>query len=151
MSARISQSIATIAVGSTILASCFAVGVPANTAVAADCLTAPDPSTPSNGHWYYRTDRTQQRKCWYLRTDNELSAQSAMQVARETPPARPLQSASTAGPYSLASFKDFMAQHGGPICLIKTSKDSMPNSWNGAAAPKIRASVVSPSATCATS
>jgi hypothetical protein len=82
MSARISQSIATIAVGSTILASCFAVGVPANTAVAADCLTAPNPSTPSNGHWYYRTDRTQQRKCWYLHTDNEPSAQSAMQVAR---------------------------------------------------------------------
>jgi hypothetical protein len=36
-----------------------------------------------------------------------------MQVARETPPARPLQSESTAEPYSLASFKDFMAQHGG--------------------------------------
>jgi hypothetical protein len=113
MSARISRSIATIAVGSTILASCFAVGVPANTAVAADCLTAPNPSTPSNGHWYYRTDRTQQRKCWYLHTDNEPSARSAMQVARATPPAKPLQSGATADPYSLASFKDFMAQHGG--------------------------------------
>ena len=113
MSARISRSIGAIAFALTILASCFSVGVPANTAVAADCLTAPDPSTPSNGHWYYRTDRAQQRKCWFLRTDNELSAQGAMRVARETPPARPLQSGSTADPYSLASFKDFMAQHGG--------------------------------------
>jgi hypothetical protein len=112
MSARISRSIDAIAFALTILASCFSVGVPANTAVAADCVTAPNPSTPSNGHWYYRTDRTQQRKCWFLRTDNELSAQSAMRVARETP-ARPLQSGSTADPYSLASFKDFMAQHGG--------------------------------------
>jgi hypothetical protein len=145
MSARISQSIATIAVGSTILASCFAVGVPANTAVAADCLTAPNPSTPSNGHWYYRTDRTQQRKCWYLHTDNEPSAQSAMQVARATLPAKPLQSGATADPIHLRASRTSWRSTEGPTCLIKKSKNSMLNSWNGAAALKIRASMVSPS------
>jgi hypothetical protein len=35
-----------------------------------------------------------------------------MQTAGEAPPGKPSQSLSTAAPYSLASFKDFMAYRG---------------------------------------
>lgn len=36
-------------------------------AAATDCLAAPD-QTPAEGeHWYYRTNRETNHKCWYLR------------------------------------------------------------------------------------
>jgi hypothetical protein len=96
-----------------LLASGLEVGLPAKTAFATDCLIAPNSPAPLNGHWYYRTDRMQQRKCWYLRADSEPSEQGAVQVAREASSENPSRSVSQAGKYSLASFKEFMAQHGG--------------------------------------
>lgn len=30
------------------------------------CLTAPNAPAPRDEHWYYRTDRTTNRQCWYL-------------------------------------------------------------------------------------
>lgn len=39
---------------------------PAATAAATECLAAPKSETPPGGHWYYRTDRTTKRKCWYV-------------------------------------------------------------------------------------
>jgi hypothetical protein len=30
------------------------------------CLAAPDSTPPEGSHWYFRTDRATQRKCWYL-------------------------------------------------------------------------------------
>jgi hypothetical protein len=113
MPAQIPGPIGAIAFASVLLASGLAVRVPANTALAADCLTAPNSSAPPNSHWYYRTDRIQQRKCWYIRADTEPSEQRAAQTAREAPVVRSSQSGSAAVPYSLASFKTFMAQHGG--------------------------------------
>jgi len=112
MSAQIPRPIGTIAFASALLTSVLGVGVPANTAFAVDCLTAPNSSAPTNGHWYYRTDRTQQRKCWYLQTGTGTSEQVAVQTAREAP-ARPSQSVAVGGSSSLASFKDFIAQSGG--------------------------------------
>jgi hypothetical protein len=96
MSAQL-RPIGTIAFASALLASGLEVGVPANIAFAVDCLTAPNSPTPPNGHWYYRTDQTRERKCWHLQTDNGPSEQGAVQTAREAP-AKPSQS---------------MAQHGG--------------------------------------
>jgi len=113
MAAQIPRPFGAIAFASVLLASGLAVSVPANTALAVDCLTAPNSSAPPNSHWYYRTDRTQQRKCWYIRADTEPSEQRAAQTAREAPIVRSSQSESAAVPYSLASFKTFMAQHGG--------------------------------------
>jgi hypothetical protein len=112
MSAQIPRPIGTIAFASALLTSALGVGVPANMAFAVDCLTAPNSSAPTNGHWYYRTDRTQQRKCWYLRTGTGTSEQVAIQAARETL-AKPSQSVAVGGSSSLASFKDFIAQNGG--------------------------------------
>jgi hypothetical protein len=81
--------ISTIAFASGLLVVGFAFSAPANEAFAGDCLTAPSSSATPNGHWYYRTDRMQQRKCWYLRA-NDSSDQRAAQVAREAPSAEPL-------------------------------------------------------------
>jgi hypothetical protein len=81
---------------------------PTGIAHAADCLTAPGSSAPPNGHWYYRTDRTQQRKCWFLRSDNGSSQEQAQEQAVQT-----TQSVPAADPYSLARFKNFMAHRGG--------------------------------------
>jgi hypothetical protein len=112
MSAQIPRPIGTIAFTAALLTLALGVDAPANRAFAVDCLTAPNSSTPANGHWYYRTDRTQERKCWYLRTDSAPSERVAVQAAREAP-AKPSQSVAVGGSSSLASFKIFVAQNGG--------------------------------------
>jgi hypothetical protein len=103
MAAQIRSPIRSISLVSALLVSILgAIGHTGN-ALAADCLAAPDSSAPPNSHWYYHTDRTTQRKCWYLRGAAGGSQEEAM---------KPVQSASAATPYSLGSFKDFMAQRG---------------------------------------
>jgi hypothetical protein len=102
------RPISTIAFAFTVLALGLGVGVPPNFAFAVDCLTAPNSPAPRNGHWFYRTDRTQDTKCWYLRTDNGPSEQGAAQTAREA--AKPSQSVVASGSNGLG-FKDFVAQH----------------------------------------
>ena len=111
MSAQL-RTISTTAFASALLALGLGVGVPANIAFAVDCLTAPNSPAPPNGHWYYRTDRTQERKCWHLQTDNGQPEQGAVQTAREAP-AKPSQSVAAGGPYAGPGFEDFVAQHGG--------------------------------------
>jgi hypothetical protein len=91
----------------------LAIDVLASPVFAADCLAAPDSSAPPNAHWYYRTDRALERKCWYLRGENQSPERAAVQVAREATSANPPQSTSAAAPYSLASFKEFLAERGG--------------------------------------
>jgi hypothetical protein len=109
MSAQTSRPIGIFAFASALLA-LGAVAV-SNRAFAADCLTAPGSSTPPNGHWYYRTDRAQQRKCWFLRTGNQNAEHGAAAVTGAAPDNQ-AQSASPA-PNSLASFKQFMTQRTG--------------------------------------
>jgi hypothetical protein len=106
------RPIRTIAFASAFLASGLGVSVPANIAFAGDCLTAPDSPAPPNSHWYYRTDRPQERKCWHLQTDNGPSEQGAVQTAREAP-AKPSQSVAVSGPYAGPGSKDFVPQHAG--------------------------------------
>jgi hypothetical protein len=33
---------------------------------ASDCLAQPNEQTAASGHWYYRSDRSNGRKCWHL-------------------------------------------------------------------------------------
>jgi hypothetical protein len=108
MSARL-RPIGTTTFAFALLASAFGIGVPANIAFAVDCLTAPNSQSPPNGHWHYRTDRTQQRKCWHLQTDNGQSEQGTVQTARESP----TQSVAANGSYAGPGFKGVVAQHGG--------------------------------------
>ncbi len=100
---QIRLPIGSIAVVSALLVSISGIIGSAGAARAANCLTAPGSSAPPNSHWYYRTDRTTQRKCWFLRALDGSSQEGA---------AKTTQSASAAVTYSLADFKDFMAQRG---------------------------------------
>jgi hypothetical protein len=69
-----------------------------------NCAAAPNSAPPQGSHWYYRTDRALQRKCWYLapqtrkvskpvrlapQVQPEPVAPSSMEkvVARPNPPA----------------------------------------------------------------
>jgi hypothetical protein len=70
----------------TLLVSGIDVGMP-NTARADDCLTAPNSPAPQGTHWYYHVDRTNQRKCWYVRATSQPAQQEAAQATSEAAPA----------------------------------------------------------------
>jgi hypothetical protein len=102
----------TMAFVSAFLVSGFCVSVPTDVAHAVDCITAPNSPAPPNSRWYYRTDRTQQRKCWHLQTDNGPSEQGRAGGAGEAP-AKASPSVVAAGAYAGTGSKGFVAQHGG--------------------------------------
>lgn len=108
MPAEIVRPIGVLVFASALLASCA--GPARNAVLTADCLAAPNSSTPPGSHWYYRIDRTRQRKCWYLGTDSQTSEQKprVMGEVRHWLQRRKL--ASYADPSSIESFKEFMAQ-----------------------------------------
>jgi hypothetical protein len=68
MPGRISSSIGPIAVVAALVACEADVDLRTNRAYANDCLAAPNASAPQGQHWYYRIDRPNHRKCWYLHT-----------------------------------------------------------------------------------
>jgi hypothetical protein len=103
MAGQVRLPIGSIAFVSAFLVAILSAVGSAGAASAADCLTAPGSSAPPNSHWYYRTDRTTQHKCWFLRALDGSSSQGAVTTT---------QSAAAAVTYSLADFKDFMAQRG---------------------------------------
>jgi hypothetical protein len=100
MSAQL-RSISTITCASVFLGLGLGVGVPVKIALAFDCLTAPNSPAPRNGHWFYRIDRTQERTCWHLQTDNDQSEGATAQTAREAP-AKTSQSIAKGGSYAVA-------------------------------------------------
>jgi hypothetical protein len=59
----------------------------ANTARADDCLTEPKSPAPQGTHWYYHVDRTNQRKCWYVRAPGQPAQQAVAQATSEAAPA----------------------------------------------------------------
>jgi hypothetical protein len=66
---------------------CAGLGVPANTARADDCLTAPNSPAPAGSHWYFRLDRAKQRNCWYLHAPDQPRQPVAAQAkSNATPP-----------------------------------------------------------------
>jgi hypothetical protein len=57
-----------------------------------DCVTAPNRQAPQGSHWYYRLDRTNHRKCWYLgdhgaRARNAASTRAERSARSASPPA----------------------------------------------------------------
>ncbi len=54
---------------------------------AADCIEQPDREPAPGGHWHYRTDRLNNRKCWYLTEPANLSEPATPQA--EDPKAEP--------------------------------------------------------------
>lgn len=64
---------------------------PAAATATTDCLAKPKDETPPGGHWYYRTDRTTKRKCWFVADASTKSAKVAT-----TKPAQSATSATSA-------------------------------------------------------
>jgi hypothetical protein len=48
---------------------------------AAACNAAPKSPPPQGSHWYYRTDRSLDRKCWYLASAGQKTQEVAPQTA----------------------------------------------------------------------
>jgi hypothetical protein len=48
---------------------------------ATDCLAAPNAQSPQGSHWYYRVDRVNKRRCWYLAPQGGKVRPDATQVA----------------------------------------------------------------------
>jgi hypothetical protein len=66
-----------------------------------DCITKPNAAPPQGNHWYYRTDRTTQRQCWYLRPESETVRAGVQQpTAAAQPPSAP-KPVSTPAPQTL--------------------------------------------------
>lgn len=59
--------------------------VPAHAAAA--CNAAPKSTAPQGSHWYYRTDRALQRKCWYLAPEGQKTVSSPTVARTRIPPA----------------------------------------------------------------
>jgi hypothetical protein len=93
MSRRISSPVGMTAIVVSLVASSVTIAVPTNYARADDCLTAPKSSAPESGHWYYRTDRATQRKCWYLRADQSSQPPGKLATADAAPAASEAKSA----------------------------------------------------------
>ena len=83
MLSNIPRPIGSIALVATLLVLGVGVGAPGNTARADDCLIAPNSSAPQGRHWYYHLDRSNQRKCWYLRAPGLPEHQAAAQATYE--------------------------------------------------------------------
>jgi hypothetical protein len=52
-----------------------------------DCLSKPNAPPPQGSHWYYRSDRANNRRCWYLGPQGDKASQAAS--PRQRPAAKP--------------------------------------------------------------
>jgi hypothetical protein len=67
------------------------------------CLATPNSTAPDGSHWYFRTDRTTQRKCWYLAAQgHKVHRITRSEPADEEPAARPARSKRESGTESSA-------------------------------------------------
>ena len=84
MSAAIQRAFAPLGLFATLLTSGAVVAAPANTTPADNCLAAPNTAAPPGHHWYYRTDRATQRKCWYVRAPGQPAQQATAPPRKST-------------------------------------------------------------------
>jgi hypothetical protein len=92
MSSRSRRSIGSATFICVLLVSSLGVGGPADAQSPVDCLPAPKSASSQNSHWYYRTNRTTQRKCWRLHTTDQSSPQRGVQTAHDEATSNSLQS-----------------------------------------------------------
>jgi hypothetical protein len=84
---------------------------------AAECLAAPGAASPPGRHWFYRVDRADRRKCWYLGPVGR-KANAADEVAtpqRSQPRLRPPLSAAARPPASPATELTDFAREEDPV------------------------------------
>jgi hypothetical protein len=71
---------------STKLLAAVIVAIAIHPAYAADtCVTTPSLRADQSGHWYYRVDRVNHRRCWYLQASG-TQADSTASLPATTPP-----------------------------------------------------------------
>jgi hypothetical protein len=70
-----------------ILAEFFVVGRASN--AADECIGKPNAPAPQGSHWYYRTDRTSNRQCWYLEKESVKARASERQAGTPAPTPAP--------------------------------------------------------------
>jgi hypothetical protein len=58
-----------------------------NSTLAGDCLVQPNHQLTPSGHWYYRVDRVNYRKCWYLVEPTTRMPQAEATEAQPAPDA----------------------------------------------------------------
>ena len=61
-----------------------------------ECISRPNKAAPRGSHWWYRIDRSTQRRCWYLGPE-QTAARGSPRIRRDTPPAD-LSSSESASP-----------------------------------------------------
>jgi hypothetical protein len=83
-----------VAAVAALLLSGIGVGLPIDSASADDnCASAPGAAAPAGQHWYYRFDRVNHRKCWYLHATLPLPNHAA--AKHRAAPAEPVAAAAT--------------------------------------------------------
>ena len=70
-----------------ILAETFVVERSSN--AADECIRKPNAPAPQGSHWYYRTDRTSNRQCWYLGEESAKARASERQAVTSAPDSAP--------------------------------------------------------------
>ena len=83
-----------------------------------DCITAPNSPAPRGSHWYYRLDRTTQRKCWYARAPGQPAQQVAAPATTGRPATPPHLSAPSSPQVKISTVKPIPA----PVRGGKTDK-----------------------------
>jgi hypothetical protein len=101
-----------------------------------DCVAAPKSPPPQGKHWYYRTDREKQRKCWYLAPQGQHVHRVAPRAAPRVPP--------VAGPPAFpnrapASEERADSRSTGPAPVEQTAPQSLPANGPVASAPPVSA------------
>jgi len=92
-------------------------------APAADtCRSAPKDNSPEGSHWYYRTDRNTNRKCWYLREESDKVSQSEKQSDAAKPKSKPVATRSLANALAEAPMPHLAAD--GDASAANTPADS---------------------------
>jgi hypothetical protein len=92
MSARFRKSFSSAAFVCALLVPSLGASAPADAQKPSTCLSAPTSLAPQNSHWYYRTNRTTQLKCWHLATNDQASPTSGGQTGRDGATSKPFRS-----------------------------------------------------------
>jgi hypothetical protein len=62
------------AISAGLLVAAFVVSTNGTAPAAEACITKPDLQADARGHWYYRVDRVNHRRCWYLqRSESQVA------------------------------------------------------------------------------
>lgn len=84
----------------SVVASGIAFAAPDNAAppAAPECLSSPKSTAPAGSHWFYRTDRANKRKCWYLADASTKTVKTAAAKPSHPAPAKPAAAEKDASP-----------------------------------------------------